>query len=77
MVVAASEQTDMRSRRLWADYRVAFRDWAMEVDRLRGLPAGAAGCSVVKEAEGRVDAAEVLYRDSRNRLTDDMNHACE
>ena len=71
------EQANTRSDRLWTDYRVAFRDWALQVDRLRGLPSIAVECSVVKEAERRVEAAEVVYRDRRNRLTDDMNHPCE
>jgi hypothetical protein len=29
---------------------------------------------VVKEAEEQVKAAELLYRDTRNRLTDDIKH---
>jgi len=69
----AVEDVDERSERLWADYRAAFRNWALELDRLQGLPTAATEC-FVKEAKQRVEAAEVVYRDRRNRLTDDMNH---
>jgi hypothetical protein len=70
------EQVDQRSERLWADYRAAFRNWALELDRLQGLPTAATEC-FVKEAKDRVEAAEGVYRCSRNLLTDDMNHPGE
>jgi hypothetical protein len=76
-VTSSIEEPNTHSERLRADYRVAFRDWALQVGRLRALTTSADECFVVKEAEGRVEAAEVVYRDSRNRLTDDMNQPGE
>jgi hypothetical protein len=58
--------------RLWRDYRAAFKDWALQVKRLKCLIASPATGVVVKEAEDQVKAAELLYRDTRNRLTDDI-----
>jgi hypothetical protein len=60
------------SSRLWRDYRAAFKDWALQVKRLRCLITCPATGVVVKEAEDQVKAAELLYRDTRNRLTDDI-----
>jgi hypothetical protein len=71
------EKTKAHSEHLRADYRVAFRDWALQVDRLRDLPAFGVEGSVANEAKRRVKAAEVVYRDSRNRLTDNMNRPCD
>jgi hypothetical protein len=60
------------SSRLWRDYRTAFKDWALQVKRLKCLIASPGTGVVVKEAEEQVKAAELLYRDTRNRLTDDI-----
>jgi hypothetical protein len=60
------------SSRLWRDYRAAFKDWASQAKRLKCLVTSTATGVVVKEAEDQVKAAELLYRDSRNRLADDI-----
>jgi hypothetical protein len=60
------------SSRLWRDYRAAFKDWALQVKRLKSVNTSSAAGVVVKEAEDQVNAAELLYRDTRNRLTDDI-----
>ena len=60
------------SSRLWRDYRAAFKDWALQVERLKCI-SPATGV-VVKEAQDQVKAAELLYRDTRDRLTDDIKH---
>jgi hypothetical protein len=62
------------SSRLWRDYRAAFKDWALQVKRLKCLTTSTATRVVVKEAEDQVKAAELLYRDTRNRLTDNIKH---
>jgi hypothetical protein len=62
------------SSRLWRDYRAAFKDWALQVKRLKCLITSPATGVVVKEAQDQVKAAELLYRDARNRLTDDIKH---
>jgi len=70
----SAEEETAHSQRLRADYRSAFRDWALQVDRLRGISDSTVERSVVKEAEERVKAAEAIYRNSRNQLTAHMNH---
>jgi len=62
------------SSRLWTDYRAAFKDWASQVKRLKWLTTSAANRVVVKEAEDQVKTAELVYRDTRNRLSDEINH---
>jgi len=61
------------SENLRKDYKEAFEAWALQMSRLQ-----AAGdrcdmdSSDMNEAEKRAAAAEAAYRDSRDRLTDDM-----
>jgi len=57
---------------LRADYRAAFDEWALQVSRLQAVTSSPAARFVIAEAEARVAAAEIVYRDSRDRLTDDM-----
>ena len=52
------------------DYKGAFDDWATEVNRLRAITDTES--PDLKAAEERVAAAEIAYRDTRDRLTDDM-----
>ena len=65
---SGTTEEDTRSERLRKDYKGAFGRWALQVSRLQAAPDG----SDVKEAEERAAAAEIAYRDSRDRLTDDM-----
>jgi hypothetical protein len=58
-----------RSKRLRAKYKGAFDEWALQVSRLQAITGSAAA---KKEAEERVAAAETSYRDSRDRLMDNM-----
>jgi hypothetical protein len=58
--------------RLRADYKEAFDEWALQITRLQTLSQSDPQGLVTKEAEHRVAAAENAYRDSRDRLTDDM-----
>ena len=58
------------SERLRKDYKGAFDEWALQVSRLQAISGSAP--DGVKEAEARTAAAEVAYRDSRDRLTEDM-----
>ena len=69
----AEEST--RSERLREDYKGAFEEWAMQVNRLQEISSSPTGSTVIEEAEARVSAAEIVYRDSRDRLTDDMEHS--
>jgi hypothetical protein len=59
-------------RRLREAYTDAFGEWALQVRRLQAAVGSAPGTLVVKEAEGRVAAAEIAYRHSRDRLANDM-----
>lgn len=75
MEVNPSMAEETNSERLRADYRGAFKDWALQVNRLQGLALAAGAGSDITEAERQVEVAEAVYRDSRNRLTDDMNQS--
>lgn len=61
--------------RLRSDYKSAFAGWAGEVARMREL--AATDLLALADAAIKVDAAELVYRTSRNRLADKMSHAVE
>lgn len=72
---SATSEEDMHSERLRKDYKGAFNEWALQVSRLQAIAGSDPGADVkedVKEAEARAEAAEIVYRDSRDRLTDNM-----
>jgi len=58
-----SEHIETNSERLRADYREAFNNWANQVSRV-----GAADAC----ANAYVEAAEHVYRESRDRLSEAM-----
>ena len=70
----SSEPTEenTHSEQLRNDYKGAFSEWALQVSRLKEVAQAASDCGVVKEAAQRAAEAELAYRDSRDRLTDDM-----
>ncbi|HYV62143.1 MAG TPA: hypothetical protein VE958_05685 [Bryobacteraceae bacterium] len=68
----SSTQENTHSERLRKDYKGAFEEWALQVSRLQAITGSAPDGGGVKEAEERAAAAEVIYRDSRDRMTDDM-----
>ena len=57
---------------LRAHYREAFEDWALQVNRLHAAIESQHGDIVLRVAEERAAAAEVAYRESRDRLTEEM-----
>ena len=61
-----SSQTSARLRK---DYKGAFDEWALQVSLLQATTAEGGG---TEEAHERAAAAEAAYRDSRDRMTDDM-----
>jgi hypothetical protein len=65
------------SEQLRRDYKGAFEEWALEVSRLQAItdPDSRSGSGDLDEAKKRAEAAEIAYRDSRDRLTDDMGWA--
>jgi len=69
-VRSANSEGNTHSERLRQDYKGAFDTWALQVSRLQAI-AGSPSQDV-KEAEDRTAAAEVAYRDSRDRLAVDM-----
>jgi hypothetical protein len=68
-VSSAKTEEDTHSERLRKDYKGAFDEWALQISRLQAITSDGPD---VKEAEERAAAAEIAYRDSRDRLTDDM-----
>jgi hypothetical protein len=72
-VAANTADQNVPLERLREDYKDAFDEWATEVNHLQTVSeSGPDGGAVVKEAEGRVEAAHRTYRDSRDRLAEDM-----
>jgi hypothetical protein len=69
-VSSANSEGNTHSERLRKDYKGAFDEWALQVNRLQAI-AGSPSQDL-KEAEDRTAAAEIAYRNSRDRLTDDM-----
>jgi hypothetical protein len=66
------------SEQLRKDYKGAFEDWALEVSRLQAIADSGSNDlheGDLHEAKQRAMAAEIAYRDSRDRLTDDMGWA--
>ena len=68
LIFMSTEKTD----RLRADYKDAFDAWALQVSHLQAVMDSAPGGPVLSDAEERVATAETAYRDSRDRLTDEM-----
>jgi hypothetical protein len=55
------------------DYQGAFDEWALQVNSLQAITGSPSGGFIMKDAEARVAAAEIAYRNTRDRLTDDMS----
>jgi hypothetical protein len=64
-------QEDTRGR-LRAKYRGAFGEWALQINRLQAIAASQPAAEGVQEAQQRAESAEVAYRRTRDRLTEDM-----
>ena len=73
MVGSGIIDENARSEQLRKDYKGAFDEWAFEVSRLQAVTGPDSGD--LHEAKKRATAAEIAYRDSRDRLTDDMGWA--
>jgi hypothetical protein len=73
-VSSENSEVNTHSERLRKDYQGAFDEWALQVSRLQAIASSTpeAISEDTKQAEERTAAAEVAYRDSRDRLTDDM-----
>jgi len=71
-VSSGTTEENTHSERLRRDYKGAFDEWALQVGRLQTIAASASDAGIMKEAEEQTAAAEIAYRDSRDRLTDDM-----
>jgi hypothetical protein len=67
-VTSGTTEEETHSEKLRKDYKGAFDEWALQVSRLQAASDG----SATKEAQERAAAAEIAYRDSRDRLMDDM-----
>jgi hypothetical protein len=50
-------------RRVKADYKIAFGEWAVRVGRLRAISGGE-----TDEARAQAEAAEAVYRETRDEL---------
>ena len=73
---SGTDKENAHSESLRKDYKGAFDEWALQVNRLQAIADSPEGSIidgvVMKAAEDRAAAAEIAYRDSRDRLTDDM-----
>jgi isocitrate dehydrogenase len=67
-VTSGTTEEETHSEKLRKNYKGAFEEWALQVSRLQAVSDG----SAMKEAQERAAAAEIAYRDSRDRLMDDM-----
>jgi hypothetical protein len=71
-VSSRTTDQDPNNERLREDYRGAFNEWALQVSRLQQTEATSPDGVIDHAAEGRVAAAEIAYRQTRDRLTDGM-----
>jgi hypothetical protein len=69
-VSCRTTQENSLSERLRADYKGAFDEWALQVNRLHAMTN--APSAAFEEAEARVSAAEIAYHSTRDRLTDQL-----
>jgi hypothetical protein len=62
------------SEQLRRDYQGAFEEWALEVGRLQAImgPDSSSDSGDLHQARQRAAAAEIAYRASRDRLTENM-----
>jgi hypothetical protein len=73
MVVSRrTTEENAHSEHLRADYKGTFAEWASQVSRLQALTGSPSSSLIMKEAEASVAAAEIGYRTTRDRLTNDM-----
>ena len=63
---------DPNNERLREEYRGAFNEWALQVSRLQQTEGNSPDRVIDDAAEGRAAAAEIAYRQTRDRLTDGM-----
>jgi hypothetical protein len=71
-VSSRTADQDGRVERLRADYKGAFDEWALQVSHLRKVKQSVPDSLGEKEAEERAEAAQIAYRDSRDRLAEDL-----
>ena len=64
-----SRESKEISERLRTEYKAAFEEWVAQVNRYHQS-------ANRKEAEARIAAAERAYRNSRDKLTDEMVTDC-
>ena len=62
----------MHIERLRADYKGAFDEWALQVSRRHKVSETTPDSLIMKEAEERVEVAQIAYRETRNRLAEKM-----
>lgn len=68
---------EVNTRQRQDEYRDAFKDWTVQVRRARVLKITAPDSALTKEAEQRARAAEAAYRESRDRLAEELGEHFE
>jgi hypothetical protein len=71
-VSSRTTDQDPKNQRLREEYRGAFNEWALQVSRLQRTEGTSPDRVIDEAAEGRAAAAELAYRQTRDRLTDGM-----
>lgn len=59
---------DENLRRVKSDYKIAFGEWAAQVGRLQTMSESETENLVIDEARARAEAAEAVYRETRDEL---------
>jgi hypothetical protein len=65
-------EKDSDVERLRANYRGAFDQWALQVNEMQKVREATPCSPAMQEAEDRVEAAQTVYRDTRDRLAEDL-----
>jgi hypothetical protein len=71
-VSSRTTDQDPNNERLREEYRGAFNEWALQVSRLQTTEGTSPDQLIDEAAQGRAAAAEIAYRQTRDRLTDEM-----
>jgi hypothetical protein len=62
----ADQEADLQ--RVKSEYKAAFGEWAAQVGLLQTMSESAPDSPVIEEARARADAAEAVYRETRDEL---------
>jgi hypothetical protein len=71
-----TDEESASSERLRADYKAAFEDWASQVNHFQAIISSVQPDSLMQQEQSRLEATEMAYRNSRDRLARNLVAEC-